>query len=279
MVPAADDNLLSLDKYNTTLYAHNQMIYGIWHTKIEFDCKDYFGFLYIITNKITNRKYVGKKNFRKINGEQSDWQKYISSSKYLKKDIKTYGVDNFSFEIIELANSNIELSTLEEKFQIKNNVLTSLLPGGEKEWYNMNIRGYKFNTTGVSMVFSEDHRKKLSQKQSGKNNSFFGKHHTEEHRLLHSKKMSAIVSDRHHKFGNYQSDESNQKRREAILSKNIDRKSVISPRKGKPRARKIEAEFMEFKSIKDASRFFGISVNSIRHRVNSDQFTNWKYLE
>ena len=67
--------------------------------------KKYFGFVYLITNLVNGKMYIGKKQYhvykkRKI-ARQSDWHYYESSSKYVKEDIKTYGKESFEFRILK----------------------------------------------------------------------------------------------------------------------------------------------------------------------------------
>ena len=109
------------------------------------------GFIYQITNSITNKKYIGKKlaNFSKIsiktitlkNGTkkkkkikslvESDWKTYWSSSETLKHDVETLGKENFVREILMFCYSKSELSYQEIKLQLHHDVL--LYPD---QWYN-----------------------------------------------------------------------------------------------------------------------------------------------
>jgi hypothetical protein len=96
-----------------------------------------FGFIYEITNNISNKKYIGKKQcFMRIKRKplkgktrnriyktQSDWKNYTSSSSDLNEDIKKYGKENFTFKILKTCNSKWELAYEEIKEQINNNVL------------------------------------------------------------------------------------------------------------------------------------------------------------
>ena len=53
---------------------------------------DKFGFVYIITNLKTEKKYIGcKQYFIGKSKRESRWQSYMGSSKYLKEDIKKVG--------------------------------------------------------------------------------------------------------------------------------------------------------------------------------------------
>ena len=71
------------------------------------DIGDYYGFVYRITNTITQRSYIGRKYFvqkRKPRGSkrrvtsESDWKKYYGSSDDLKQDIRRDGKDSFRRE-------------------------------------------------------------------------------------------------------------------------------------------------------------------------------------
>ena len=65
----------------------------------ENDIADNYGFVYIIENVLTKRKYIGKKLFwfsktKQVNKKRkkykvvSDWQEYYGSNEQLKKDIE-----------------------------------------------------------------------------------------------------------------------------------------------------------------------------------------------
>ena len=98
-----------------------------------------FGFIYEITNKITGRFYIGKKqcvrkikrkplkgkNRNRIDHKESDWKTYMSSSNELQEDIKKHGKENFSFVILRLCQSKWELSYFEAKEQMLRDVLLS----------------------------------------------------------------------------------------------------------------------------------------------------------
>ena len=99
------------------------------------------GFVYEITNLISNRKYVGKKLFhssrtKQVKGKKkrykvsSDWQDYYGSNEELKKDVIDLGKENFKRTIIHLCKSKGECSYLEAKEQFSRNVMES------DEYYN-----------------------------------------------------------------------------------------------------------------------------------------------
>lgn len=117
------------------------------------DIEDYQGFVYLITNKMTNKKYIGKKFFyslrtlkplkgkkrkRKVKKE-SDWKLYNSSSKYVLLDMDEFGENNFDFEILHLCNNRAETNYSELKHLIYNGVLEKLDENGNRAFYNENI--------------------------------------------------------------------------------------------------------------------------------------------
>ena len=112
---------------------------------------DCVGFVYLITNNLSGKKYIGKKlaKFSKTtyktvklkNGTKkkkkirskvdSDWLTYWSSSEDLKADVVALGEDKFSREILRYCNSKNELSYYEAKYQFEYDVLLD-----ENKWYN-----------------------------------------------------------------------------------------------------------------------------------------------
>jgi len=96
-----------------------------------------FGFIYEITNTITNKKYIGKKQCQsrikrkplkgkkrnRIDYKESDWKEYTSSSNELNEEIKNYGKDKFIFKILRTCDSKWALAYYEIKEQIDKDVL------------------------------------------------------------------------------------------------------------------------------------------------------------
>lgn len=120
-----------------------------------------FGFVYLITNTVSGRRYIGRKYFyslRKVKGKkkrvrkESDWKKYYGSSKLLKEDVLQLGTHSFTREILSIHNSRGQVNYNEAKQQFVREVLESTLPSGERAYYNDNIMSRYFakdNNAGI----------------------------------------------------------------------------------------------------------------------------------
>jgi hypothetical protein len=115
--------------------------------------EDCVGFVYLITNNLTGKMYVGKKlakfaktSYKTIklkNGNKkkkkirskidSDWQEYYGSSTELTEDINSQGPDKFTRQILYYCKSKAECSYIEAREQFSRRVLES------NDYYNGQI--------------------------------------------------------------------------------------------------------------------------------------------
>jgi len=106
---------------------------------------DCVGFVYLIVNNLSGKKYIGKKlaKFAKTsyktvklkNGTKkkkkirskidSDWLTYYGSNDQLNKDVQTHGPENFTREILYICKSKAECSYIEAREQFTHRVLES----------------------------------------------------------------------------------------------------------------------------------------------------------
>jgi len=115
------------------------------NTQIDALPEDCVGFVYLITNNVSGRKYIGKKlakfsktSYRVVklkNGNKkrkkirskidSDWQLYYGSNDQLNQDIAELGSDNFTREILFYCKSKAACSYIEAREQFNHRVLES----------------------------------------------------------------------------------------------------------------------------------------------------------
>ena len=115
-----------------------------WQPPEEFSHEDAYGFVYLITNLTTQRKYVGKKFFwsqkilpitkarkrRKKLKVESDWRSYWGSNKHLMAEIEESGTSGFQREILHLCKTKGDCAYMEAKEQFDRDVLLT------EDYYN-----------------------------------------------------------------------------------------------------------------------------------------------
>ena len=133
-------------------------------TPVETLPEECVGFVYLITNNLSGRKYIGKKlakfsktaykivkqkngikKRKKIRSKvDSDWREYYGSSPELTADIITLGTENFSREILFYCKSKSECSYVEAREQFERKVLEST------DYYNghIQVRVHKSHING-----------------------------------------------------------------------------------------------------------------------------------
>ena len=124
----------------------------------EIGIEEPYGFIYITTNLINNKKYIGQKIYK------YDWKYYLGSGIALNSAIKKYGRKNFERKIIENCYSSEELD-IREKYWINyfdaiNNI----------NFYNIAAGGDGGNTlAGYSKSDIKKVREKQRESLNGKN--------------------------------------------------------------------------------------------------------------
>ena len=122
----------------------------MWHYQnipfepTEEELSQWQGFVYMITERSSRKKYIGKKFFwrpkvlpvtktrkRRVHTRvESDWRDYFGSSVEVQRLVESKGYENYKREIIKLCRTKGECSYYEAKLQFENDVLLS------DEYYN-----------------------------------------------------------------------------------------------------------------------------------------------
>jgi len=120
---------------------------GVNIDEIPDECE---GFVYLITNLQSGKKYIGKKlakfkttkpplkgkKNKRRGYKESDWRTYWGSSDKLNADVEALGQEQFTREVLYFCKSRAEMSYIEAKEQFDRKVLET------DEYYNgiINVR-------------------------------------------------------------------------------------------------------------------------------------------
>lgn len=141
-----------------------------------------YGYVYVITNLINNKKYLGVKEKPEFD------ETYYGSGKVIKNAVSKYGKENFSVVVYKWCQSKEELYSEEKRLSILWNVVK------DKNWYNCMVGGHGGNTKvnytkeqkmefGKKISDSKKNRpltEKELQKLEKMRNAWKEQHHTEE---------------------------------------------------------------------------------------------------
>jgi len=212
-----------------------------------------YGFIYITTNLINGKKYIGQKLFIKY------WQNYLGSGIQLINAIKKYGKEYFSREIIAIAYSEDELNKLEKESikihnAVKSNDYYNITHGGDGGWIGLKHSEeskIKMSQSRTGLHPSKETIEKLKQR-TGENNPHYGKHHTEEtKRKISEKKKGKVYTE------------------ERKLKMNF----TWLKGKNNPRYGIKTSEETKFKQSEAKRKFDNENVNEIRNKYATGKYT------
>jgi len=155
----------------------------------------YYGFVYITTNMINGKRYIGQHKFKK------DWKYYLGSGVIIKRAIKKYGRENFVRDIVALTYTKEELNHLEEEFIKNYNAVY------DDNYYNISSASMGGNGTMDGKTEEEikiiRHKMSESHKKYTQENSYwFGKNKTDETKDKISNSLKGrFVGDKHPLYG------------------------------------------------------------------------------
>jgi group I intron endonuclease len=248
--------------------------------------------IYRTTNLINQKFYVGKDTHNNPN--------YYGSGKRLKLAIKKYGIENFKKETLEVCNT-LESLNEREKFWVKELKAISegyniSLGGDGGDTISNNPRRDEIGMEHSRKMKSPEYNKKKGTKiielkkrddpnwvnpQKGKISPLKGKPNGKKGVLKpeHSKwmKENNPFKGKTHKPEIIQKlKESNSKPK----SEEHKRKISETLKGNKPgNMRKIIVEGIEYESLSEGARQIGIPTSTIKNRLKSPKFNNYKYKD
>lgn len=132
-----------------------------------------YGFIYITTNMVNGKKYLGQKGFDKY------WDSYLGSGTVFKKAMEKYGRENFSRNIVLFCFSEDELNQAEYDLSVFLNVVE------DENWYNLCYGG----GGARGLHHSDETKELLRQLNLGQNNPNYGLKRSEETKKKQSEAM------------------------------------------------------------------------------------------
>lgn len=126
-----------------------------------------YGFIYITTNIIDGKRYIGQRKFDSKG--HTAWQNYLGSGTHLKRAVKKYGEDKFKRDIVDIAYTKEELDKKEIQWIADCNAVES------KDFYNIAEGGTFKMTEEIKQTISRrtregmtaEVRKKISKSKQG----------------------------------------------------------------------------------------------------------------
>lgn len=127
-----------------------------------------YGYIYITTNTVNGRKYIGQKKSNKFLGDR-----YLGSGVHLTNAIKKYGREIFTVDLIEWCDTYEDINERERYWISYYNAVDS------SDFYNESYGGQDVSPM-KGKKRSKKSREQQSQAITGKNNPFYGRKHSEE---------------------------------------------------------------------------------------------------
>lgn len=232
------------------------------------------GYIYLITNKINGKQYVGQTVQHDIN---SRWKQHkcVSSKtlgKYLFDAYKKHGIDNFKFQIVCICFDS-DIDHLEKHYISKFNTLApngyNLTLGGKHRYLSKEAKE-KIGKKSASRRYpplSEEAKQKIRERMTGPKNPNFGKKMSDTQRKAISESMKGKTRT------------PTEKQLEALSKYRVSHKTKVG---------KYDLEMnllQEYGSIDEASKDANIHRSAISkvcrnlpHQNTAGGF-KWKYIE
>lgn len=247
------------------------------------------GYIYLITNKVNKKQYIGQTKCEDI---ETRWRYHkkmsnVSIGRHLLAAYQKYGIENFKFQIVCITFDEA-CNALEEYYIQKFNTLA---PNG----YNLKLGGRasrhheetkKLMSESIKKIMTEERRNKMIEQS---------KNYHANNKVVCTDKQKKLISERQKAYWANLTDEERKKisdeRKSRLRNKAISEKVLLALQKGhelnKKRIGKYDLQnnlLKTYESISDAARDVKISHSTIScvclqkgHYKTAGGFI-WKYL-
>ena len=151
--------------------------------------------IYLATNKINNKKYVGQ-TIRGLDERKSDHKRQAikqNRRSHFHSAIRKHGFESFNFEVIDHAETRMELSEKEiywiSKYKTTNPKFGYNNTTGGEHYEHTELARKNISISGIGRKMPKHAIEEMRKRNTGKGNPFYGKHHKqdaiEKNRIAH----------------------------------------------------------------------------------------------
>jgi len=253
------------------------------------------GYIYKITNIITNKCYIGE---TKQSNPESRWKEHKNTIKNgvgcpaLKDAVKKYGIENFKFEILIICfdedRYKYEIEYI-KKYNSKVPNGYNILDGGpgggfEGKTHSEQAKKQISEYMKQKYIDNPELKKEISERNKILMNSEIIKNKISQG-MIHSKKYQEMIKNK--KAGIFHTEETKNKIRESLKKYNIEKQSINIVKHREAMAKSVGIKISQydsnnilidtFISFNDASRQTGVPSSTIKKCVK-DNKTNRGFI-
>ena len=187
--------------------------------------ENHYNCIYMYTNKINGKGYVGKAEDFLIRKQQHIYRSYNKKCKDYNvpfhRAIRKYGIESLEVTILKENLTEDEMNYWEDYY-----IETFDLYAKNGKGYNVAKGGRGGNTFAgktekeMEEIFNDEWKQKQSEAKKGKNHPMYGKHLSEETKQKMSENHADVSGKNHPMYGKHLSEETKNKISEANKGKN-----------------------------------------------------------